>query len=394
MWIGVDASRAFRPRRTGTERYAWETLRHLLRLPEAAAHRWRLYLDAPPAAQALAELGVGNQPAAVELCVMPARRLWTHRTLAAELRRRPPDVLFVPSHVLPWRWPPRSISARCLPAVVTVHDLGYHHLPAAHTWLQRLYLTLGTRWSAAAAATVIAVSQATARDLHEHYGTPWEKIRVVYEATTPQPRPTVEAMAAVRARYGLARPYALYMGTLQPRKNLDRLITAYERLCARQAVTWDLVLAGGAGWLSEPILAQARRSPYAARIHLPGYVPEEERPALLAGACFFCFPSLYEGFGLPVLEAQELGVPVMTSAHTTDRTGKPDNNALPEIAGDAALLVDPTDVEAIAQAMLALSRDETLRLRLIEAGYANVRRFSWEKAAAETLAVLVAAARR
>lgn len=392
MWIGVDASRAFRPQPTGTERYAWEILRHLLRLPEASAHRWRLYLDAPPTAQALAELGVEGQPveSAVELCVMPARRLWTHRTLAAELRRRPPDVLFVPSHVVPWRWPPRRLP----PAVVTVHDLGYHHLPAAHTRFQRLYLTVGTRWSAAAATTVIAISQATARDLHERYGTPWEKIRVVHEAATPQPRPTAETIAEVRARYGLARPYALYIGTLQPRKNLGRLIAAYEGLCARQAVEWDLVLAGGVGWLGGPILSQARRSPYAARIRLPGYVPEEERPALLAGACFFAFPSLFEGFGLPVLEAQELGVPVMTSAHTTDRSGKPDNNALPEIAGDAALLVDPTDTEAIAQAMLALSRDEALRQRLIEAGYANVRRFSWEKAAAETLAVLAAAARR
>jgi glycosyltransferase involved in cell wall biosynthesis len=173
---------------------------------------------------------------------------------------------------------------------------------------------------------------------------------------------------------------------VQPRKNLARLITAYERLCARQEIAWDLVLAGGAGWLSAPILAQARQSRYAERIHLPGYVPDADLPALLAGAYFFCFPSLYEGFGLPVLEAQQLGVPVITSNHSAAN-----NSALPEIAGEAALLVDPTDVEAIAQAMLTLSQDEALRQRLIEAGYANVQRFSWEKAAAETLAVLVAA---
>jgi glycosyltransferase involved in cell wall biosynthesis len=160
-----------------------------------------------------------------------------------------------------------------------------------------------------------------------------------------------------------------------------RLVQAYQRLHQQQALDWDLVLAGGQGWLDHSLAAQVANSGLAEQIHLLGYVPEDVLAGLYAQARFFCLPSLFEGFGLPVLEAQRYGVPVMTA----------NNSALPEIAGDAAILVDPTDVEAIADAMLRLSQDETLRQKLIAAGYANVKRFSWSKAARQTLAVLEAA---
>ena len=375
--IGIDASRALRPRPAGPERYAAEIIRHLLQLPGAGRHRWRLYTDQPAGDALFPQRTPGAEEANVELCVLPWRRMWTHRCLAAEVRRRPPDVLFVPSHVVPFTLPPWLP-----PCVVTVHDLGYHVLPAAHTWSQRLYLTWGTRWSAAVARRVIAVSGATARDLQRYCGTPAGKIRVIYEAAVAMPAPAQGEIAAVRADYGLHRPYALYVGSIQPRKNLARLIRAYGFLAESGLPEWDLVLAGGLGWLSDPIVELARSSAAAEHIRLIGYVAEERLPALLAGARFFCYPSLFEGFGLPVLEAQRMGAPVMTS----------DTSSLPEIAGDAALLVDPTDVDAIAEAMLRLSQDEALRARLVAAGYENVKRFSWEKAAAETLAVLEEAA--
>jgi glycosyltransferase involved in cell wall biosynthesis len=380
MRIAVDAARALRPERTGTERYAWEILRHLLRLPQAAAHRWRLYVDAADAAEQLARDEAGPLGrASVELCYLPPRRLWTHYALARAVRGDKPDVLFVPSHVVPFL--PRLLLGALPRTVVTIHDLGYRYEPEAHTRAQRLYLDWSTRWSVRAAARVIAVSHATADDLRRFYQVPQRKITVVHEAAAPAPALDAAAVQEARVRYGLDRPYALYVGTIQPRKNLARLLDAYACLEARGGADFDLVLAGKAGWLSDDIYAKA--AALGNRVRFPGYVPEADRAALMQGALFFTFPSLFEGFGLPVLEAQTMGVPVLTS----------ENSSLPEVAGDAALLVDPTDVDAIADAMLRLSRDAGLRAALIEAGHANVRRFSWEKAARETLAVLEAAAR-
>jgi glycosyltransferase involved in cell wall biosynthesis len=378
MWIGIDASRAMRPRRTGTERYSLEIIRHLLALPQAHQHQWRLYVDHLPCVNE--PWKIDALPDHAEFCLLPARRMWTHRALARELLQQPPHVLFVPSHVIPFVLPPHRLP----PSVVTIHDMGYLHFPEAHPWKERLYLDWATRWSVAAATEVIAISQATAADLHQHLHVDVDKTHVVYEAVASLPIPSADSVAALRARLQLTRPYALYVGTIQPRKNLTRLLDAYEQLCRQGTASFDLMLAGGAGWFSQAILLQAEQSPYADRIHLSGYVTDADLPALMGGAEFFTFPSLYEGFGLPILEAQSLGVPVMSAK----------GSSLPEVAGDAALYVDPTDVEAIAQAMLRLSQDEALRQELIAAGHRNVQRFSWEKAAAETLAVLEEAARK
>ncbi|HHY58305.1 MAG TPA: glycosyltransferase family 4 protein [Chloroflexi bacterium] len=378
MIIGIDASRAARAHHTGTERYSLEIIHHLLALPAATEHRWRLYVDALPG-PGLMTMPPGTERA-VEICVLPGRRLWTHRHLAAEVTRRRPDVLFVPAHVLPCVLPRRRLP----PSVVTVHDLGYHAFPETHTLRQRLLIEAGTRWSVYAAQRVIAVSQATADDLQRHYHTPAERIRVIYEATMAPQSIDAEQVEMVRMRYGLTRPYALFVGTIQPRKNVARLCQAYAWLYRNSPIGWDLVFAGAPGWLSETLYAEAAAPGMGEHVRFLGYVPDDDLPALIKGAHFFAFPSLFEGFGLPVLEAQSYGVPVLTS----------NNSSLPEVAGDAALLVDPTDVDAIANAMLRLSQDEVLRQQLIEAGYANVRRFSWEKAAQETLAVLVEAAGR
>lgn len=365
--IGIDGSRALRARRTGTERYSLEIIRHLLALPEAAEHFFRLYVQDEPGLVERQLFGVHPR---LDVRLLPARRLWTHTALAWEVARHRPDVLFVPSHVIPFL-PPGLLP----PAVVTLHDVGYRHFPTAHTAGQRLYLELSTRWSSFAATQVIAPSQATATDLARFYGTPESKLRVIYEAADAPPQ-TEFPQETQFAKY------ALYVGTLQPRKNLARLIDAYGLLVAREKIDWELVIAGGLGWLGEQFRAQVAGLGLGGRIHFPGYVDDADLPALFQKALFFAFPSLYEGFGLPVLEAQQMGVAVMTS----------NNSSLPEVAGDAALLVDPNDTEAIADAMLRLSRDEALRQELIAAGYENVKRFSWEKAARETLAVLLAAA--
>jgi glycosyltransferase involved in cell wall biosynthesis len=181
----------------------------------------------------------------------------------------------------------------------------------------------------------------------------------------------------------------LYVGTLQPRKNLARVIDAFARLAGNPALAptlsdVQLVLAGKRGWLYDDLFAQVTRLGLASRVVFPGYIEDTDLPALLGGALALVFPSLYEGFGIPVLEAGACGVPVITS----------NTSSLPEVAGDAALLVDPHDVDAIADAMLRIATDAELRAELDRRGQENVKRFSWEKCARETLAVLEEAAKR
>ena len=379
LTIGIDASRSLRTEPTGTEFYSRQIIGHMLAEP-SESHAFRLYVPQEPTAEALR--GAAPPPhddRAVTVRTLPGNRLWTHRTLAWELCRRPPDVLFVPAHVVPFL--PRPLLPH---TVVTLHDIGYRYFPNSHTAMQRLYLELSTRWSAAAARRIIAVSRHTADDLQHFYRVPEAKIRVIHEA--PIPRATVQRSVEPTQNAATApvyqRPFALYVGTIQPRKNLLRLIDAFARLTQQRQIGWDLVLVGRRGWLSQEYERHAAARGLAGRVHFPGYLPDAAVAALMEKALFFAFPSLFEGFGLPVLEAQTTGVAVMCAK----------NSALPEIAGDAALLVDPENVDEIAAAMLRLSQDENLRQELIAKGYENVKRFSWEKAARETLAVLEEAA--
>ena len=252
--VGVDASRSAADQPTGTENYAREILRHLLRLPDAADIEWRLYHRAgadslPP------ELTEQSNVVPVPL---PNRRMWTHRSLGPAVRRRRPDILFVPAHVLPFAWTRRSMPA----LVMTIHDLGYLHFPEAHPWRQRTYLNLTTRWAAARADRLICDSEATRQDLIRFYRADPDRLNTVHLGWNPPPdtNPVCDPRT-VLAKFKLRRPFALFVSTLQPRKNVERLIHAYGRLHAREDPGWDLVLAGRIGWLAEPILAAARSSP-------------------------------------------------------------------------------------------------------------------------------------
>lgn len=365
--VGVEASRATAAQRTGTEHYARRLTQSLLALnaqPGGPGHHFRLYLRDAPAP--------GLFPGA-EQRVIPFPRLWTHVRLSAELllARPRPDVLFVPAHVLPWAHP--------VPAVVTVHDLGYHYFPDAHPARQRRYLEWSTRFSARGASHLLADSQATRADLVRLYGVPAEMITVVYPGRDESLGPADPA--PVRARYGLPDDYLLHVGTLQPRKNLLRLMDAAAALRA-QGQPVGLVLAGRAGWLSEPIVARARA--LAGLVRVLDYVPEADLPGLYAGARALAFPSLYEGFGFPVLEAMACETPVVCA----------NTSSLPELAGDAALLVDPTDVAALTQALNRVLTDADLRTTLIARGREQIRQFSWARAAEQVMGVLEAAGAR
>lgn len=369
MHIGIDASRLAVTARTGTERYSYELIAALARLDRV--RRYTLYCNRLPPMLPL----VGPNMA---LRSIPCPRLWTHARLSLEMRWHPPDVLFVPAHVLPLLHPPRS--------VVTIHDLGYLAFPTAHTTARRLELHLTTRWSARAAWRVIAISQATRRDLIRHYGVAPEKIGVIYHGVAPQFQPVTcrATISATLSHYGICTPYVLYVGTIQPRKNLLRLIEAFAQ-CRRE---WtghtqcpQLVIAGKPGWLTTDIERRVAEMGLTSLVRFPGYVADADLPALLSAALAFVFPSLYEGFGMPVLEAMACGTPVLTST----------TSSLPEVAGDAALLVDPLNTAALAAALARLVDDAALRDELRRRGLARAAEFRWERCAAETLGVLTGA---
>lgn len=369
MIIGIDASRTTAARRTGTENYSLQLVRELLTLGEA--HRFRLYFNQAPRP--------GLLPETAEQRVIRFPRLWTHFRLSSEMLMHSPDLLFVPSHVLPLIHPQRC--------VVTVHDLGYHYYPEAHTVFQNIYLRWSTRYNARAATRVVADSEATQRDLVRHYHIPEERIRVVYPGRDESLAPVVEpmALARVRARYGLSDSYLLYVGTLHPRKNLVRLVQAFalllrSSLSAPSPLFSDLqlVLAGQKGWLYDEILAEIRNLGLTERVVLTGYVPDADLPVLVSGALAFVYPSLHEGFGLPVLEAMACATPVVCS----------NASSLPEVAGNAALLVDPLDTESLAEAIGRVVIDERLRRTLVERGSKQIQRFSWQRCAQEILLTL------
>lgn len=363
MLIGIDASRAAIAQRTGTEAYAYFLIQALLPLAGERGHTVRLYFNQPPNPILFA-----HSPH-VEQCVIPFPRLWTHVCLAWELHHHPPDVFFTPAHVIPLSYRRRSVA--------TVHDLGYHHFPEAHTRRQVAYLRWSTRHNGRSAHTVLADSQATKDDLIRFYHTPAAKIAVVYPGVDPALQQASEAeITAVCRKHAITRPYFLYIGTLQPRKNLVRLVEAF----ATANLPHQLVLAGKTGWLSQPIQQTIfnLQSPISSQIHLPGFIPDSDKAALLSGATALLYPSLYEGFGFPLLEAQACETAVLAA----------NSSSLPELAADSALLVDPLDTTAIRDGIIRLAADEGLRQTLVAKGRENVKRFGWEKTAVSVLNLL------
>lgn len=366
MVIGIDASRAVTTRRTGTEAYAYFLIRALLPLAIQRGHHVKLYFNQPP------DHPLSNAPH--EVIAIPFPRLWTHLRLAAELQRNPPDLFFTPAHVIPFTYRGTSVA--------TVHDLGYHYFPEAHTSQQVRYLKWSTRHNARRSKFVLADSEATRRDLMAWYGIDGAKIYTLYPGRDASLHPVADPQLA---KYDLPSPYFLYIGTVQPRKNIPLILKAFAAVADQ--LPHHLVLAGKMGWLSNDALAPLANFPdhIRARIHLPGFIDDSDKADLLSGATALLFPSLYEGFGFPILEAQACGTPVIT-AH---------NSSLPEVAGNAALYVRTDDrhdrefatvdtgaeIVELRDAMRQIVTDRALRETLIGRGYENVQRFSWEKSA-------------
>jgi glycosyltransferase involved in cell wall biosynthesis len=270
--------------------------------------------------------------------------------------------------------------------VVTVHDLSFCREPAWHKQDNVAFSRRALEDAVNHAELLIAPSAFTAAELGELYPQTRGRVRVVPEAVLPLYRPAQDPgeVARVKARHGLERPYLLFVGTLEPRKNLVRLLKAYHRLLAGGQEEFDLVLAGGPGWKSAEIEAAIADPAGRGRVRRLGYVPGPELPALYQGAWALVYPSLYEGFGLPVLEALACGVPVVTSRAAS----------LPEVAGDAALYLDPSDGQSLLAALERITGDQALRDQLAARAPAQAARFSQQSMGRAALAVYGEAAGR
>lgn len=277
-----------------------------------------------------------------------------------------------------------SVNAMALPQragrrVVTIHDLTCLEVPHLHPWLRRTLFNLGIGRATRLADALIVPSEATRRDVIARYPASAGKIHVVPEAPDARFLPwTPEASAPVLAAHGLeADEYLLALGNVEPRKNLLGVIRAYERMRARTPLAPVLAIAGGSGWKNQAIHQAAASSPFAADIRFLGFVPDGDVPALMSHALALVYPSLYEGFGLPPIEAMACGAPVITS----------NRSSLPEVVGDAALLVDPEDNTALSDAMAEVAGSAALRESLRGRGLLRAKTFSWDDTARRTLAI-------
>jgi glycosyltransferase involved in cell wall biosynthesis len=300
---------------------------------------------------------------------MWAPRLWTHIRLSLEMLLHCPDVLLVPAHTVPLIHPHNTI--------VVVHGLEYEVCPQAYSLLSRLLMRLMIRFSCYVARTIICVSKNTREDVNRLYHTSLEKMQVVYEGyvqdTIAEDVRDTEVVATL-----IKNPYILFIGRLEERKNIIRFIEAFELFKEKYATSHQLVLVGKAGYGYEAIQEKKCSSLYAQDIVELGYVNEEEKWQLLKHAEVFLFATLYEGFGIPVLEAQSVSIPVITST----------TSSLPEVAGEGAVLVHPERREEIADALHLLTSNNEAKSAIIQKGQENVKRFSWQKCAQE-IAVLL-----
>jgi len=371
MHIGIDAH-AIGAQQGGNETY----IRGLIRALAAAdgRNRYTIFLAQAHAAAEWRE-GFARQFPNFEIRLLPAPTpiVRVPLALALDLRRTQAakvDVLHVQYTAPPF----------CpVPVVATIHDLAFEHLPETFTRRGSMQLKLTVRRTARRAARIATVSEYSRQDLLRTYNLAPEKVVVTYNGIESQFTPQVSSANEaedIRLRFGIGRDFLLAVGSLQPRKNLVRLIRAYAKLRGENT-SWapQLVIVGRKLWLAAEIFAEVRRQRWAEDVILTGYVADEDLPKLYRAATAFVYPSLFEGFGLPPVEAMACGTPVITS----------NTSSLPEVVGDAAVLIDPCDEQALAGALVQITGDAALRAHLRGQGIERAKTFTWRAAAETTL---------
>lgn len=364
MRIAIDAHQIGQ-RRSGSETYAYNLVRHL-GLLQPNGDKYVVYLDAHQALE-----GITLCP---QLIRKPIPTSSSHLRFGLfypfEAWRKAFDIFHSQFSVPPW------LRAR---SVLTVYDLAFERFPHFFNSKERLLMKVLVPWSCRRADHIITISECSKRDLVEMYRVKPERITVTYPgpAENCQPIDQEQAQDRLREAYGIKSPFILYVGNLEPRKNLSRLLEAFAELKRKERVVHKLVIVGQKAWLFDGIFATIRDQSLAGEVVLTGYIPANDLPFFYNAASFMIYPSLYEGFGLPVVEAMACGTPVITSL----------GSSLEEIAQDAALLVDPYSVSSIAAAMEKLANGPDLQRKLRVAGLARAACFSFQRMAEQTQSV-------
>lgn len=377
MHIGINAqllSFSQNYRNGGVSRYIRYLLTELAQRP--GKHEYTVFVNGQDVAEHLA----ARHPCITYVSASwpesrPAARVaWEQFTLPSLIRQRHIDVLHSPVNVLP------ELLPRSCAGIVTLHDLAFLRFPHVLTRSKRMYHRTFTVRSLRHATMIIAVSESTKQDAVELLGIPAERIRVVYPCIAERFSNVIqqeEELTAFRQKQHLTDGYMLYLGILEPRKNITTLIEAYARLRQSHSIQEKLVVAGAKGWLYDSIFEKVQQLGIESEVVFPGYVAETEQALWYRAARVFVYPSLYEGFGLPVAEALACGVPVVTS----------NVSSLPEAGMDIALCVDPQDVEAMAEAMYRALTEQALRQQCQEMAPLVAQPFSAERMVEQTIAV-------
>ncbi len=358
MLIGIEAERANNTQKTGVEHYAKELILQLAKID--SQNEYTLYLRTQPQEWFL------KLPQNFQVKVMPFPIFWTQLRLSWEMLWHKPDVLFVPASTLPLVHP-RS--------VYTEHDVAWIYYPEIFTlWMRWFHKVFS--WLARTGATkIISISEATKKDLISNYGVPAEKIAVVPHGYTVTENMSNELSAEVASK--LPQKYVLFLSTLQPRKNIERLIDAFRQLKIEHLeLPHKLVIVGKPGWKFQNILKKIEENKDI--VVFLGHVSDNDRWPIFRKADMYINPSLYEGFGMPLLESFECDCPAAVS----------NNSSLPEVGGDAAEYFDPTSTDQIKEAMWKILSNESLRKEMIARGRQQLANYSWDKCARETLKVL------